>query len=39
MKSISVQYQELKEGKMNRHQFLRNARMIESPAEIGRAFV
>ena len=28
MKSISVQYQELKEGKMNRHQFLRNARMM-----------
>jgi hypothetical protein len=28
MKSISVQYQELKEGKMNKHQFLRNARMM-----------
>jgi DNA-binding Lrp family transcriptional regulator len=28
MKSISVQYQELKEGKINRHQFLRNARMM-----------
>jgi hypothetical protein len=28
MKSISIQYQELKEGKMNRHQFLRNARMM-----------
>jgi hypothetical protein len=28
MKSISVQYQELKEGKMNKNQFLRNARMM-----------
>jgi hypothetical protein len=28
MKSISVQYQELKEGKINRHQFLHNARML-----------
>lgn len=28
MKSISVQYQELKEGKMTQHQFLRNARMM-----------
>ena len=28
MKSISLQYQELKEGKMNKHQFLRNARMM-----------
>jgi len=28
MKSISVQYQELQEGKMTRHQFLRNARMM-----------
>lgn len=28
MKSISTQYQELKEGKMNKHQFLRNARMM-----------
>jgi hypothetical protein len=28
MKSISIQYQELKEGKINRHQFLRNARMM-----------
>ena len=28
MKSISVQYQELKEGKLTQHQFLRNARMM-----------
>jgi hypothetical protein len=28
MKSISVQYQELKEGRMTQHQFLRNARML-----------
>jgi hypothetical protein len=28
MKSISIQYQELKEGKMNRHQFLQNARRM-----------
>lgn len=28
MKSISIQYQELKEGKINKHQFLRNARMM-----------
>jgi hypothetical protein len=28
MKSISVQYQELKEGRMTQHQFLRNARMM-----------
>lgn len=28
MKNISIQYQELKEGKMNKHQFLRNARMM-----------
>jgi hypothetical protein len=28
MKSISVQYQELKEGKITNHQFLRNARMM-----------
>ena len=28
MKNISIQYQDLKEGKMNRHQFLRNARMM-----------
>lgn len=28
MKSISVQYQELKEGKITNHQFLRNARML-----------
>jgi hypothetical protein len=28
MKSISTQYQELKEGKMTQHQFLRNARMM-----------
>jgi hypothetical protein len=28
MKSISAQYQELKEGKMTNHQFLRNARMM-----------
>lgn len=28
MKSISVQYQELKEGKITQHQFLRNARMM-----------
>jgi hypothetical protein len=28
MKNISIQYQDLQEGKMNRHQFLRNARMM-----------
>jgi len=28
MKNISLQYQDLQEGKMNRHQFLRNARMM-----------
>ena len=28
MKSISVQYQELKEGKITNHQFLRNARIM-----------
>jgi len=28
MKNISTQYQDLKEGKMDRHQFLRNARMM-----------
>jgi hypothetical protein len=28
MKSISLQYQELKEGKMDKYQFLRNARMM-----------
>ena len=28
MKNISAQYQELKEGKMTQHQFLRNARMM-----------
>jgi len=28
MKNISIQYQDLREGKMNRHQFLRNARMM-----------
>jgi hypothetical protein len=28
MKNISTQYQELKEGKMTQHQFLRNARMM-----------
>jgi hypothetical protein len=28
MKSISVQYQELKEGRITQHQFLRNARML-----------
>jgi len=28
MKSISVQYQELKENKISKHQFLRNARMM-----------
>jgi hypothetical protein len=28
MKNISIQYQELKEGKMTQHQFLRNARMM-----------
>jgi hypothetical protein len=28
MKSISVQYQELKENKISKHQFLRNARML-----------
>jgi len=28
MKSISVQYQDLREGKIDRHQFLRNARMM-----------
>jgi hypothetical protein len=28
MKNISIQYQELQEGKMTKHQFLRNARMM-----------
>jgi len=28
MKNISTQYQDLKEGKIDRHQFLRNARMM-----------
>jgi hypothetical protein len=28
MKNISLQYQDLQEGKMNKHQFLRNARMM-----------
>jgi hypothetical protein len=28
MKNISLQYRDLQEGKMNRHQFLRNARMM-----------
>lgn len=28
MKNISSQYQDLQEGKMNKHQFLRNARMM-----------
>ena len=28
MKNISIQYQDLQEGKMNKHQFLRNARMM-----------
>jgi hypothetical protein len=28
MKSISIQYQELKEGKMDKYQFLRNARIM-----------
>lgn len=28
MKNISLQYQDLQEGKMDRHQFLRNARMM-----------
>ena len=28
MKNISLQYQDLQEGKMNRHQFLRNSRMM-----------
>jgi len=28
MKNISLQYQDLQEGKMTRHQFLRNARMM-----------
>jgi hypothetical protein len=28
MKNISIQYQDLQEGKMDKHQFLRNARMM-----------
>ena len=28
MKNISTQYQDLKEGKIDRHQFLRNVRMM-----------
>jgi hypothetical protein len=28
MKNISIQYQDLREGKMDKHQFLRNARMM-----------